>query len=469
MLGSKSNQSEPRGALVARLLRLAWPIAVSMLSYSLMTAVDTLFVGRSGAAAIAAVGLGGMVSFTLLTFGMGLLRGGKVLSAYSFGAGNHSKTEELAKTNVALAAVLSVLTLAVTILVAPLLRKAFSDAHAGQLVVSYVQIRAVSIPFFLISCAVREICQGVGDSQRPMRAAVIANVVNIPLNALLVIGLGLGVVGSAVANVLAQVVELVCLYRSRPSWFRGMPVEVAKIREIVRLGWPLGLEMFLDVSSFSTLAIIIAKFGAVELAAHQIAIQIAHLTILPILAVAEAASVLAGHACGSGRTGDVRLIARVSVAVGLSVAASTALALVSIPGTLAGAFTSDVGVRPLAEVLIRMVSGFQLGFVLYAVGRGVLRGLGDLRFTSFVTVGVAWLCTPTLGLILGQVFGFGVVGGWCGLSLEITVASSLYIWRLEHGSWKKAAGKIQQLYAGYEDEAIANAVTTLHSASVEES
>ena len=79
MLGLESREKERYWIILRRLLRLSWPIAVSMLSYSLMTAVDTLFVGRSGAVAIAAVGLGGMVSFTILTFAMGLLRGGKVI------------------------------------------------------------------------------------------------------------------------------------------------------------------------------------------------------------------------------------------------------------------------------------------------------------------------------------------------------------------------------------------------------
>ena len=75
-----------RRRFVRPLLSLTWPIAVSMLSYSLMTFVDTIFVGRKGAAAIAAVGLGGLASFTLLTFAMGLLRAGKVLIAHAHGA-----------------------------------------------------------------------------------------------------------------------------------------------------------------------------------------------------------------------------------------------------------------------------------------------------------------------------------------------------------------------------------------------
>jgi Na+-driven multidrug efflux pump len=89
-----------RWAIPRELIGLTWPIALSMLSYSLMTAVDTLFVGRIGADAIAAVGLGGLISFTFLTFGMGLLRSGKVIVAHAVGARRHSEVPRLAAATV---------------------------------------------------------------------------------------------------------------------------------------------------------------------------------------------------------------------------------------------------------------------------------------------------------------------------------------------------------------------------------
>ena len=439
------NQNNPvqRRTLVGPLLRLTWPIAVSMLSYSLMTAVDTLFVGRKGAEAIAAVGLGGLSSFALLTLAMGLLRGGKVLVAHSFGAGDHSKAEGLAKANLVLSTFLAAATLLVTVSVAPLLRHAFDEPRAGRLVVSYVVVRAVAIPFFLMATSIREVSQGVGDSRRPMFAALAANLANIPLNALLVVVLDWGVVGSAIANVLAQVIEFSWLCKQRSSWVKMTHVDWAQIRTIVRLGWPLGVEMFLDVSSFATLAFIIARLGATELAAHQIALQVSHLAILPLLALSESASILAGQACGGGRLREIRPIIRSSLAAGLLFAACMGIPLALFPTSIAAFFTTDTEVSRLAAVLVQMVAGFQVGFVLYSVGRAVLRGLGDLRYTAMVTVGVAWICTPTLGILLGHVMGYGVVGGWCGISVEIVLASMLYFVRIERRGWRKAAERVR--------------------------
>lgn len=426
----------------SQLLRLTWPIVISMLSYSLMTAVDTLFVGRKGALAIAAVGLGGLTSFTLLTFAMGLLRAGKVLMAHAYGANEYDRLDPIARASVLLSVLLSCCTLAATILLAPLLRQAFDDAAAGDLVVSYVLTRAAAIPFFLAATSLRECSQALGDTRRPMYAAVISNLANIPLNALLVLVFDWGVVGSALANVIAQLIDFACLAVQRRGWLKYDRSSWEILGRISRMGWPLGVEMLLDVSSFSTLALIIARLGTVELAAHQIALQISHITILPVLALAESTSVLAGQSVGAKRHAHVRPLLRCGIVWGLGYALLLGALLFSLHGAVAAVFTGDPGVQRLTSILLQVVAGFNLGFVLYALGRGVLRGLGDVQFTACVTIGVAWVCTPTLGFLLGHVMGWGVMGGWCGISLEVTLAALLYASRLESGAWSKAAYRI---------------------------
>lgn len=442
MLAPSPEHPPQQRAFAKPLLTLTWPIAVSLLSYSLMTFVDTLFVGRKGAAPIAAVGLGGLASFTLLTFAMGLLRAGKVLIAHAHGAGQSQRVDAIARSNVVLALLLTGITAAATLLVAPLLRYAFEEAEPGRLVASYVFVRAAAIPLFLVGTSLRECSQALGDSRRPMHAALAANLANIPFNAVFVLLLDWGVAGSALANVIAQAIEFALLANQRRSWLHLRQCSWATVRNTASLGWPLGVEMFLDVSSFATLALIIARFGAVELAAHQIALQVSHLTALPLLALGESASVLAGQSAGARRFEDVNPITRSCVAIGLIYAASFGSVLFFCNDWVASLFTTDGQVRTLSSLLVHVVAGFNLSFVLYASGRAVLRGLGDLRFTACVTVGVAWVCTPTLGLLLGRYAGWGVMGGWCGIALEVTLASLLYFARLERRGWVNAVLRV---------------------------
>jgi len=442
MLTASPEHPPQRQTFTKPLLTLTWPIAVSMLSYSLMTFVDTLFVGRKGAASIAAVGLGGLASFTLLTFGMGLLRAGKVLIAHAHGAKQWQRVAGIARSNVVLALLLTGVTAAATLLIAPLLRYAFDEPEPGRLVTEYVYVRALAIPFFLVGTSIRECSQGLADSRRPMNAALAANLANIPFNALFVLLLDWGVVGSALANVIAQVIEFAWLANQRRSWIAFRGTSWSTVKNTASLGWPLGAEMFLDVSSFATLAVIIARFGSIELASHQIALQVSHLTALPLLALGESASVIAGQSVGARRFADVIPITRSCVAIGLGYAAGFGSILFLCNGWVASLFTTDHEVRRLSALLIHVVAGFNLSFVLYASGRAVLRGLGDLRFTACVTVGVAWVCTPTLGVVLGRHLGWGVMGAWCGIATEVTLASVLYFLRLERQGWAKAALRV---------------------------
>jgi len=203
--------------------------------------------------------------------------------------------------------------------------------------------------------------------------------------------------------------------------------------------------MFLDVSAFSLLGFILARLGTVEMAAHQIALQISHLSILPILALGESVSVLSGNAVGARRSEGIPTIVRVGLGLGLLYAGAMSLLLLTLPRPIVALFTNSAPVQRLSAVLLTVVAGFQLGFVFYGICRAALRGLGDLKFTAKVTVGAAWICTPPLGYLFGHLLGFGVVGGWCALAIEITLASALYIVRLERRGFVANAGLLNGL------------------------
>jgi multidrug resistance protein, MATE family len=420
------------------LIRLAWPIAVSLLSYSVMTVVDTFFVGRIGPNAIAAVGLGGIWSFTLLTFGLGALRAVKVRAAYAVGAGREDRVAIEARAGVSLAALYAAGTLALAALSLPLLPLVAGDS-VGSLARTYVLVRGLSMPMVLLAAAIREASQAAGDSRSPMRAALAGNVLNIPLNALLVLGLGFGVAGSAFANVVAQAIECGWLLWQRRAWLgKSIVVQREDRAALFRLGWPQGLEFILDVSSFSALAVIVARIGANHLAAHQIVLQVSHLTLLPLIAVGEAACVLVGQALGAGKAREVTRTALIGCYTGWLLAFFAALGLWFGRHALGPIFTTDREVLRITAELLAIAGLNQLFFVPYIIGKSTLRGAGDVRFTAISTVLVAWACTPTLGALLGIWLGWGAAGAWWGLIVELCFASALFTWRLASGRWLAA-------------------------------
>jgi len=422
------------------LVRLAWPICVSMISYSAMTLIGTLFVGRLGPASLAAIGLGGITSFTTICFGFGVLRSAKVLVSQAIGAGRRERVLACTGATLVSGFGLGALALGVGPLIAAALPGLSSSGEAGRLASEYFAIRNLGAPLFLLAIGLREVRYGIGDSRSPMLATLVANIANIGFDALFIFGLGLGVAGAAWATVVASAIDLaMMLLAQRTDGFGLKSVRASDLQALLRLGWPLGVQFVLEVGAFSVLVLLLARVGEVDLAAHQIAIQLCHFSFLPALALGEAASVLSGQAVGAGADSLVRRIARLTLgAVSLYTGACTLLFAFGA-SFLAALFTDAPPVRALATRLIWIAAAFQLFDGANIVARTVLRGTGDVRFPALVGVITAWICTPPLTLLLGIELRMGAVGGWLALCLEIFCGTAIVWWRLESGHWRRAA------------------------------
>ena len=425
---------------VPELVRLAWPIAVSMLSYSVMTVVSTLFVGRLGAAALAGVGLGGVVAFALIAFGFGGLRSVKVLVSQATGARRTADIPAHVAASVWLALSLGVLSLVVGRFVILGLPALSASRQAGAAAADYVAMRNLGAPLALVAVALREARYGQGDSRAPLLSALAANLANMGLDALFILGLGLGVRGAGLATALAHAVEVAFLLVASRS--PGIGWRAARVRHVVaalRLGLPLGLQFLLEVGSFTVLVVLLARFGEVDVAAHQIALQLTHLSFLPAFAVGEAVSVLIGQAVGAGQDGLVRTLARKALLIASVYTGLCALVFVLFAGPITAAFSDSARVRSTAMHLLWIAAAFQVFDGANVVARSALRGTGDVRFPAVIAVGASWLCLPPLTLLFGDALGLGAVGGWLALSVEITLGAALFWARLERGRWRAAA------------------------------
>lgn len=427
------------------LLRLAWPITVSLLSFGVMTFVDTLFVSRIGRSALAGVGLAGTATFAVYCFSFGLLRGVKVLVAQSIGAGRESENGSHLGAGLALALVLGVASILVGQLVYLGLPFLAASPEAGVAAQTYFQIRIAGAPFVLAFVAIREFRYGISDSRSPMVAGLLGNVVNLALNYSWVVVLHWGVAGSALATVVGHIVELATVvYVQRREGFDIGRTTLHHVRALLDVGVPTGLQFLLEMGAFTMLTIIVSTMGEEQMAAHHIALQIIHFSFLPTVALAEAGSVLAGQAVGGRRDELVLRVARRAMALsGLYTGAWTVLILLFGPRLLA-LFTEDVSLVATALVLLYVASAFQIADGIATVVRGVLRGAGDVKVPAQLGVVSAWLFTPPLALALGRGLGLGALGGWLGLFLEITTLAVLVTVRLERAMWKGAAEQARE-------------------------
>lgn len=425
---------------LAELLRLTWPVAVSMLSFSVMTLVDTLLVGHLGAAALAGVGLGGTIAFAIVCFPFGLLRAGKTLVSQAVGAGRPELVAAYRAAALWSALGLGLVTLGVGYEAAALMRRLTASADAGEAARLYLAIRNLGAPMWLLGTALRETRYGEGDARSPMAASVAANLLNIALAGLFVFVLHRGVAGAATATVIAQTSEAGILFAfgRRQGWRVG-GATWRHLVELWRIGLPTGLQFVLEVGSFTLLASLISSMSEVQMAAHQIALQVCQFSFLPAFATAEAAAVLAGQSVGAHRDELVPRVARLGLGVTAAYTVTCSTVFVLGGAHIVAGFTAQAALAAVSLRLLHVAAVFQVFDGANVVARCVLRGIGDVRFAAVVGVSTAWLMTPPLTWLLGWRAGLGAFGGWLGLCGEIILGALVLWWRLQRGGWRAIA------------------------------
>ncbi len=435
----------PDHVSMATVVELAWPITVSMLSFTAMGVADTLFVSQLGTAPLAAVGMAVSTTFLILAFGMGLMGGVKVAVAQATGAGRHDMSKVLGWQGVWVAGVVGGL----LVLLAPLGPTLFGlmggDGEVRQMANLYFVIRAVGAPMTFGLLALKGWFDGTGDTKTPMKANLLANAVNIALDPLFIFGWGpvpaLGVGGAAAATVIAIVVALIWVAWRARLHLGGVSrrPDIELLREIWRLGSPMGVRQLLGVGAWVVLISVLARVGAIDLAAHILVIRIVSMSFLPGYAISEAAGVLVGQSVGAGRPGAARQAWRHSMVLGIAVMAFFGVVFVAAPGPLIALFGAEAAVAELAVTLMMIAAGFQVFDAIAMVSQGALNGAGDTRFTMVTSVLSAWFIQLPITYALAVPMELGAVGAWCGLTVEIAALAGISWWRIRGTAWLEGA------------------------------
>ena len=422
------------------LVRLSLPITVSMLSYSAMTLVDTWLVGRLGAEQLAGVGLGGTIAFTLVSFGFGLVRGGKTLVSQATGAGKRTEAGAYLGAMMLGGVLFGLLAILLQWPLGLALARSAATVAQGHYFVTYLLVRSLGAPSAMLCNALREARYGQGDSRSPMVATLIANAANIVLGWLFVFTWGWGVAGAAWATVIAQSIEAAVLvvYQHRIGWGISA-MRRSHLVALFRVGVPTGLQQMLEIGSFAVLAAMIASMSPAQMAAHQITLQLISFSFLPAFAIGEAASVMVGQAVGAVRDDLVPRIARLALLVVSAFTGFCTLALLAFASALVASFTKDAITQQVAMKLVYVSCVFLVIDGVNIVARAVLRGAGDVVFPAWLGVLCSWGLTPPLAWLLGFHFHLGAFGGWLGLSAEVLIGASAQWLRLARGGWRPYA------------------------------
>jgi MATE family multidrug resistance protein len=270
---------------------------------------------------------------------------------------------------------------------------------------------------------------------------VLANLLNVVLNYLWIYGHGgfaaLGVLGSAWATTVSRwfmaALLLVLGWRELERHFRRLApgvFDVQALGRMLKIGGPIGAQMMVESGVFGTVALLMGWLGVVQVAAHQVAINLASLTFMVPLGVSSAAAVIVGHAVGRGDPAAVRRGTLAALAIGAGFMAVMAAVLIAVPGPLARLYTADPEVLALTVVLLPIAGVFQVFDGLQVVSLGLLRGLGDTRVPVIAGLAGFWGIGMPVSLVLGFVLDYGAAGLWWGLVVGLVAVASFLLLRV---------------------------------------
>lgn len=432
-------------APLGELLRLSWPMVLSMLSYASMTLVDTLFVSRLGSAALAGVGLAGVVGFILLCYPLGLARAVTTLVAQARGAGQRAGVAPYIAAGLVIALGLGFGLSLLAWFGAPLLARLAASPQAGAHAVGYLSVRMLSAVPLLAYSVLREARHGLGDARSPMLAALFGNVANAALDYLFIVEWSWGTAGAAWATAIAETLQLVALLVVQRRDGLGLGFGRRHLARLFELGHPLGLQYALEMGAFTLVTAVLAALSDVQMAAHQIAMQVMHFAFLPALGIADAGAVLVGQAVGARRDALVQPLARLTLRITTLYTLGCMLVLSLCASTISGWFGADAELTAATARLLHVAAVFIVFDGANMVARGALRGAGDVSFAAYVGIGVAWALNPPLTWWFGVVLGHGALGAWLGMSLDILVGAAVLWWRLLGGGWRPQSRRSLEL------------------------
>jgi MATE family multidrug resistance protein len=442
--------SQSRSPIV-ELLTLALPTVAQMASYTVMQFLDTWMLARASHSVDdpTAVGNSGLLAFSLISFGMGLLWVVNTLVSQSFGRKAYDECGRYLWQGVWFAFAYAAVLLALLPVLAPLLRSMGHEPALLAMEDTYLKIVLGASILKLLGAAFSQFLLAI---DRPVMV-LMSTVIGVSVNALaawvMVFGkLGsdkLGVVGAAWAQNVGVAVETACLifFAYLPKIRRMFNVNdwkfrLREMRMLVTVGAPAGVQIVADVLAWSLFGMwIMGLFGTDAMAGNNFMMQYMKVSFMPAFGISVAVTALVGRYIGMGRPDLAEKRANLAFFVCAFYMLSCGVTFFIGRHALIGLFTDDPTVLRYGATLLVFAAVYQFFDALYICYNGALRGAGDTFVPAVATAGLNWSMTVGLGYTVAKFFPrFGIAGPWTVATIY-GITLGLFIWlRFRRGAWK---------------------------------
>ena len=448
---------------IKALWRLSWPMLVGQLATVGMGVADVAMTGHVSAEELAAVSLGAAVWSIVLVTVMGVMMAINTVVAHEMGAGNYHLIPHSVRQSLWKGLGVGLLACAASNLATLLFDHIGLDQAVNDKASMFVHVTSLGMPAFACYRALYGYTTSINQTKPVMIIAILGLMFNIAVNWVLVFGnLGmprLGAVGCAVATAAGMWLMLGAMLgwmRVAPAYKQTYPFthwewpNWPEIAAMLRLGVPIGVTYFAEVSAFGAISLLVARFGVVQVSAHQIALNFSSLVFMVPLSFGIALITRVGQSLGEGDPHKARFVSWVGVWMSIAFGVVSAAFIALFRWEIARAYTSDLAVQELCVQLLLFAALFQLSDATQVATSSAIRGYKVTRQPMVIQLVAFWIFSLPLGVVLGLAPAWlpwaprepmAVFGFWIGLVLGLTVAAVMLTLAL-----KKLAN--QRLLAG---------------------
>ena len=455
----KNNQELLEGNILKSLTTLAWPIIMANILQTAYQLIDTFWLGRLGANAVAAVSISFPILFLVLSLGAGLTLAGTVIVSQFKGAGNQKMINFAASQTVMVVLVVSALLAVIGFFLAyPLMKLIGAGPEIFNDSVSYFQVSSWGFVFLFMFFVFQSLMRGIGNVLLPMYIVLGTVFLNLVLDPLFIFGYGsipgYGVAGAAVASVITQglsaLAGLVILFRGKRGIkinFKDMLLKFEWVKRLFSLGIPSSLEQSSRAAAMTVMVMLVTSYGSEVVAAYGIGARILSLVIVPALGFAIATTTLVGQNIGAAKIKRAEKIGDLSSKIAFFGLTTVGLILFAFAETLTRFFVpNDPQVIQDGAKFIRiMAPSFGL-LGVQQVLNGVFNGARFTQASMLISVFSMWVIRFPTAFILSSKTFLGFEGIWWAFPISNLIAAIIAFVYYKTGYWKVRTIKNRRIW-----------------------
>ena len=418
-------------------LQLAFPIILGELAQMSLGIIDSAMVGAVSYKQLASAALVSSVIIIPYVFGIGITISVSQMVSMAHGR-NDKKLVSHYLYNGFWQCAISAVAIALTLeLGKDILLHLNQDPDVARMAVPYLQIMGWSVIPMLLFLALKQFTDGLEFTKTAMILSLAALPLNVFLNWIMIYGHWgfprMELVGAGYATLITRflifiVLGVIILYHSTFRRYVAVRSVVWKLnwktqKELLAIGIPSSFQITMEAGAFAISGIIIGTIGAVEQAAHQIALSMASLTFMVSMGLSQAGSIRTSNAFGRNDRTAISFIGKGTIAMALIYGTFCAIGFILFRNYLPVFFNDNQEVINIAAYLLIFAAIFQISDSTQAISAGLLRGIKDVKVPTYFIFIAYWIVGIPAGYLLAFNFEMGAAGIWMGFIIGLTFSA----------------------------------------------